>query len=94
MLVGTTSFEKIKGKIIQRFAPIDEVASIAGRLRTGIEYELLIFNTNKKLEGGDLTGIYKGKTKRDARLYEREKEGISGLAIYIANALDKQTSRD
>lgn len=74
----------LKSRLIGALAPVEEISEREGSANK-THYHLLAFTSHKKIEG--LNRIYRGKTKKDERLYERTLTGIDGLEAYIESQL-------
>jgi hypothetical protein len=72
----------ISTRIFEQLAPVDELQERDGKAGH-LSYRLMMFFSPKKLEGWQLAKIYRGSQRRDNRLYERQKDGISGLEQYV-----------
>lgn len=81
--------EAIRNRLISALAPVEEIDfhERKGRIHQ-TNYHILSLKSSVKLE--NLSQIYKGKIKKDERLYEREKDGMDGLEAYVISKLQKQ----
>ena len=76
----------ISGRIIEQLAPVDEIQEKKGKAGD-LSYKLMMFFSPQKLPKWKLREIYQGPTKRDFRLYEREKTGTDGLETYVQSEI-------
>ena len=72
----------ISTRIIEQLAPVDEFQDRDGKAGN-LDYKLIVFFSQRKLEPWQLRKIYDGNTKRDFRLYRRERTGVDGLEAYV-----------
>ncbi len=79
---------KISNRIFGRLAMIEELVEREGKA-DGMNYKLLVFNSEKKLEKDDISSIYRGYVKREERLYTRKRLGIDGLENYVQRKLKR-----
>ena len=77
---------EISARIAKTFAPIaEEYKSLEGTVKgENLRFKLLHFESEKRPEPGELTGIFK-KMVKDYSLYDRQ--NIDGLANYINDKL-------
>ncbi len=76
------SREEIKRRIFSLFAPIQNEEHLQtkyqGRAGNGLRFELLVFDSSKRVELEDIRGIYK-RIIQDRHLYRRqEPHGLEG----------------
>ncbi len=79
---------KISNRIFGRLVMIEELVEREGKA-DGMNYKLLVFNSEKRLERDDISSIYRGNVQRDERLYMRKRLGIDGLEKYIQGKLNR-----
>ena len=76
--------EAIKSRLFESLAPVDEVTERSGKAGQS-QYFIIALNSQKKLE--NISSIYRGRIRKDTRLYERNREGIDGLENYVVSQL-------
>lgn len=80
--------EAIKSRLMEAFSPVDTIGLVEKKGRVHqTDYYIIAFNSHKKLENPNK--IYRGKIRKDPRLYEREKTGMEGLEAYVTSLLNQ-----
>ena len=78
----------ISNRIFSELQPIDELQERGGKAGD-LQYKLLVFYSHETLPLWRREKIYKGKQKRDFRLYERRKMGMDGLEEYVQKQIQE-----
>ncbi len=73
---------KIRTRIVESFAPVEDFQEFSGKVDTQ-PYSLMFFYSRRFFDLNKKTRIYKGKWKKNERLYERFRDGLRALEDYV-----------
>lgn len=82
--------EAVTSRILRHFAPTDNNQQIGGGVGN-LKYRVLCFDAANKVPPNpeDFKDIFRGKVKKDERLYPRETNGMAGLEEYVITQLSQ-----
>ncbi|MBD3247241.1 hypothetical protein GF378_01320 [Candidatus Pacearchaeota archaeon] len=76
-------------RIIKELAPVDELEERKGKAGK-LNYCIMSFLSQKNIDFRNLSNIYKGRIKKDERLYDRQRIGRDGLEEYVQKKIQKK----
>ncbi len=72
---------KLSSRIFEKFSPVQEVRTSDIRGKSKLKARLIYFTSQRFFQ--NISDVYKGRIKKDSRLYLRHKTGFEGLENYV-----------
>ncbi len=82
----------ISSRIINELSPVDELEKRTGDA-ANLNYCVMSFSSYVHIDERNLSNIYKGKIRKDERLYDRKTIGRDGLEAYVQKKIQKEMKK-
>jgi hypothetical protein len=77
-------------RILKELAPVQELDERTGKAGN-LNYCLMSFLSHIHIDYRNISNIYKGRVRKDERLYDRRTTGRDGLEDYILSKIEEKT---